>query len=297
MLAANAGLLLTMLIWGAFIPVLALVLERWDPWTLTILRYLIALPLLALVIRVREGGPIVPAGLDWRRLWLFGGLGFGGFGGLYTLGVAHAHPVTAAVISAAAPTIALLFAWSVYGIKPGPGAGPALVLAFVGGLLAMVDWGASESSLQFQGGEILLLAAAVCWSWYSIEAQRALPGLSQVRVTLVTMVPAATVLFGAWLVAGLVGAANIPPPRPTAWDLLAFLYMGAAVAAMGVLLWNFGVRRLGIVVASIYLNLIPVISVLIAVALGYEARWEQLVGGALVLAGVAWSQVRGRRHQ
>jgi len=66
---------------------------------------------------------------------------------------------------------------------------------------------------------------------------------------------------------------------------------------MGVLLWNFGVRRLGIVVASIYLNLIPVISVLIAVALGYEARWEQLVGGALVLAGVAWSQVRGRRHQ
>ena len=44
---ANLGLLLTMLIWGGFIPILNLVFDRWDPWSLAAIRYWIALPLLA----------------------------------------------------------------------------------------------------------------------------------------------------------------------------------------------------------------------------------------------------------
>ena len=171
-----------------------------------------------------------------------------------------------------------------------PGTRPALALAFAGGLLAMVDWHAAESPLMFRGGEILLLLSTVCWCWYSVEAQRALAGMSQVQITFLTMIPASAVLTLAYLAAGLLGAAHLPMPKPTSSDLAIFLYMGGAVAGLGVMLWNFGVQRLGVVIASIYLNLIPVVAVAISVAFGTRLRVEQLIGAILVLAGVALSQ-------
>ena len=290
MIAANLGLLLTMLIWGAFIPALNLVFDRWDPWSLAAIRYWIALPLLALAIRVGGFGALLPAGIPWRKITLIGGLGFGGFGGLYTIGVAHANPITAAILSAAGPVVAALVARFGYRVPLGPGTKPALALAFAGGLLAMVDWQAGGNPLILEGGEILLLLSTVCWCWYSIEAQRTLPGLSQVQITFVTMIPAAAMLTLAWLAAGLLGDAHLPMPRPTASELLIFFYMGGAVAGLGVLLWNSGVQRLGLVIASIYLNLIPVVAVVISMGMGTPLRLEQLLGGILVLSGVGLSQ-------
>ena len=292
MFLANLGLLATMLIWGAFIPALNLVFDRWDPWSLAVIRYWIALPLLGFAIRLGRTGSLLPGGLNWRRLFLVGGLGFGGFGGLYTLGVAHSNPITAAILSAATPLIAALVARFGYGTSFAPGARSALLLAFCGGLLAMVDWRATGNPLKLQGGEILLIMAAICWSWYSVEAQRVLTGLSQIQITFLTMIPAAAVLTATYLIAGMVGAAHLPMPRPTGGDLLLFLYMGVFVAGIGVMMWNFGVQRLGIVIASIYLNLIPVVAVSITVALGTRPRAEQLAGGVLVLAGVGLAQFR-----
>jgi drug/metabolite transporter (DMT)-like permease len=290
MIAANLGLLLTMLIWGAFIPALNLVFDRWDPWSLAAIRYWIALPLLGVLIRIVKPGPLLPAGINWRKVALIGGLGFGGFGGLYTIGVAHANPITAAILSAAGPVVAALVARFGYGAPLGAGTKPALALAFAGGVLAMVDWQAAGNPLVLEGGEILLLISTLCWCWYSIEAQRSLVGMSQVQITFVTMIPAAAVLTLAYLVAGLLGAAHLPMPKPTGSDLLIFLYMGGAVAGLGVMMWNFGVQRLGVVIASIYLNLIPVVAVTISVAFGTPLRLEQAVGGVLVMAGVALSQ-------
>ncbi|HXV26209.1 MAG TPA: DMT family transporter [Alphaproteobacteria bacterium] len=291
MIAANLGLLLTMLIWGAFIPALNLAFDRWDPWSLAAIRYWIALPLLALLMRLGRSGPLFPVGINWRRVALVGGLGFGGFGGFYTLGVAHTNPITAAILSAAGPVIAAVVVHFGYGGRLAPGTRPALVLAFAGGMLAMVNWRATGNPLVFQGGEILLLLAALCWCWYSVEAQRSLAGMTQMQITFLTMIPASIVLTLAYLAAGFLGVAHLPMPRPSGTDLLIFLYMGGAVAAVGVMMWNFGVQRLGVVVASIYLNLIPVVAVAISVALGTPLRIEQLVGGILVLSAVALSQL------
>ena len=109
-MVANLGLLLTMLMWGGFIPVLNLVFDRWDPWSLAAIRYWIALPLLAAAIRLSGPGPLLPEGIDWRRVALIGGLGFGGFGAFFTVGVAHANPITAAIFSSAGPVVAALVA-------------------------------------------------------------------------------------------------------------------------------------------------------------------------------------------
>lgn len=43
-----------------------------------------------------------------------------------------------------------------------------------------------------------------------------------------------------------------------------------------------GVRRLGAVIAALFLNLMPITAVLITAALGVEPTRQQLIGGGLV---------------
>jgi drug/metabolite transporter (DMT)-like permease len=60
--------------------------------------------------------------------------------------------------------------------------------------------------------------------------------------------------------------------------------------------WNLGTARLGVAISSLYTNLAPVISVLLAVLLlGSETTAMQIVGGLVVLAGVIWMQLYGLR--
>jgi drug/metabolite transporter (DMT)-like permease len=55
---------------------------------------------------------------------------------------------------------------------------------------------------------------------------------------------------------------------------------------VGGILWNFGVSRIGIVRASLYLNLIPISGLLCAAAFGNYPSLRQLAGCLLVLLGV-----------
>lgn len=62
---------------------------------------------------------------------------------------------------------------------------------------------------------------------------------------------------------------------------------------LGVVLWNAGVRAVGVVTASLYINLTPVVAIAILVLMqGAEPTTQQLLGGALVLLGIVYSEWR-----
>jgi len=297
LLLANGGLVVTVLVWGTPIPLFDILLERWDPVLLAMLRYLLALPVLLVLLwlvepRRRLGGRLRPPGVSWGRLALLGGVGMAGFAVPFLVGLRYSDPVTVAVLAATSPVIAALVAWAWLGERPGHGIGLGIALALAGGLLTRLDLSAAGGGLRLEGGEPLVLIALVCWSWYSIAAQRWLAGCSQLHLTSVTVLPATAImalLYGLLLWLGLVAA---PPAAPAEHDWLLVVWLSVSTVAIGVLTWNLGVKHLGVVVASMYLNLIPVVAVLSAVALGAEARPEQLAGGLLVLTGVVQAQVR-----
>jgi drug/metabolite transporter (DMT)-like permease len=78
-----------------------------------------------------------------------------------------------------------------------------------------------------------------------------------------------------------------------ALSLSLIVYSGAVSVGLGLFLWNFGVSRLGIAVASFYANLAPVVAVGLGVWLGGSITWVQVLGGALVIAAVVVVQRRG----
>lgn len=291
-LLANIGLLVAAFGWGSQIPVLNLLFARWDPYFLAAARYVLAVPpLLAILLALEPSGSILRPLRD-GRIWLLG-LALGAFVPLYTLGVAHADPNTAAIVGSTGPAVAAIVGWACFGLPFDRSMVPAIVLAMAGGILATYNPSAAGGAFDLRGGELLILLASACWAWYSLAAQRWLASWSQLRISCITMVPGAVVSVAVYLAAALAGSAVLPPPAPTGpLDVGFFAWMTVMAVMAGLLGWNYGVRQLGVVVASLFLNFVPMFTILITTLQGRPPTTMQLFGGALVLVGVLQSQLR-----
>jgi drug/metabolite transporter (DMT)-like permease len=151
--------------------------------------------------------------------------------------------------------------------------------------------GARERGLGLEGGEPLLLIAQICWQWYSIRAQQWFGDRGQIGLSTITSAAAALWMLVGYLTLLGAGVAGGPPPT-LAWHHIAYLVwicvFGVAVA---ILLWNVGVSRLGLPVASLHMNATPVFAVLTAAAIGLPPTAWQIVGGVIVLAGIVYMQL------
>jgi drug/metabolite transporter (DMT)-like permease len=300
---ANVVLLIPILAWGLPIPFMDTFFDRWDPVFSSMVRYAMALPLLLIVWRLTRPrpGPLKPAWVGWWPILKCGGIGLIGFTVTYSFALDYMHPLTAAVLSAAAPVVAAVVARLFFSQPLGEGLGLAVVLAVIGGVLCTVDFDRVEGAgFSLRGGEPLLILSSAIWSWYSLETQRVLPGVPQLQATTLTFIPTVLFLPPLWLLLRELGLAHSAPPVAD-WkteDVGVLLWVTFGGIALATVTWNYGVRLIGVVVASLYLNLIPLATLLTAVLLGIEPRPLQLVGGAIVLAGVVQAQLRLlKRHR
>jgi drug/metabolite transporter (DMT)-like permease len=286
----NLALIAVACAWGTMIPVISHLAQTWDPFFLGAVRYVGGVPLLYAALWLTEGfaRPAVRPAV-WRAL-VPGWVGLAGFAFIFTIGVAHSNPVIAAVLGAANPVIAAVIGGVFFRIPFDRRLTPAVILAVVGCALASIDW--SNLSLELRGGEPLVLVASSMWAWYSIAVHRWLDGWSQLRKAASTMAHGAVPLVLGYFLARELGWAQAVPAMPTGWDLGIFLWVIAGVVVAGLLLWNFGVAKTDLVVASLYTNLVPVIAIVLLAIGGAAPTLAQVAGGALVIGGVAWSEWR-----
>jgi drug/metabolite transporter (DMT)-like permease len=301
---ANLGLLVVATTWGTVVPIIGYLSQVWDPFFLGSLRYCAGAPVLLVLLWCLERRRITLPRIAWWRPALLGTIGLGLFAPLYTVGVAHANPIVAAVLSAANPVVAAVVAWVSFREPINHRMIPAIVLAVIGCSLATVDFSklsGSGSVFVLRGGEILILAAACCWTWYSISAQRWLQGWSQLRISASTIGSGVPMLLGVYIAAGEIGWAQMPPAAPPdAWHVILLCWLTFASIVLCVLLWNYGVRQVGVVVATMYLNLVPIVALGILAIMGTIPSLQQALGAALVILGILyseWQQYRHRRRQ
>lgn len=292
MLAASAGLMGCCLIWGSMTPILKELTEVMDLWLLSALRYVLGLPVLwlAWILATRpRNDPRPLSAIQLAKL----GLAMSAFSVLFTFGVRHSHPVTAAIVLNTGPVIATVMAWLLLRARPASGFGIALSLSLLGAALVIVGApGFAERGLGFQGGEPLLIAAQICWQWYSLRAQQWLGDRGQVGLSSIS-----STVAGLWMLAGYVAiyGAGIAGGLP---DTISALHVGYLIwvcvfgVAVAVLMWNYGVSRLSLPVASLHMNAAPVVTVLTSWAIGRPPTALQVLGGAVVLSGIVYMQTR-----
>jgi drug/metabolite transporter (DMT)-like permease len=290
-LAASAGLLLTAFCWGSMVPLTAVLLAHLPPFLIAAGRYSLGVPVLALLIALIEEGPILPRGLPWLRILKLGGLGIAAFATCYTFGIWYSGPVTAAAILATGPVIAVLMERAMGGRRIAGRTAVAVAIAVVGGLIAA--FGRPHAGGGRHGGELLLVVGLVCWTWYSMQAQAWLGhlGIGSLRLTMVTTCAAGLSLWLVYGVCALAGIQPLPTTLPAAGDLAIFAWLAVGPTAVAICTWNLGTGRLGVTVATLFLNLSPIFAVLIGLPFGASPTAAELAGGGLAIAAVVWLQL------
>lgn len=258
-----------------------------SPISLTFFRWVFAfLPLIALA-RLIERPNWRAALREWKLHLLLSALGLTGYTLLLYAALGFTGAVNAAVISAINPAVIALGAAIFLRERLNRVQVAGIVVAFVG--VTVVLTGGDLGRLVEQGfgvGDLLVIASVLAWTVYSLLSRRlATPPITATAVqsvfAVVTMLP-------------VIAFTGVSLPTSGAGALgLAYIVIFPSIA--GYALWNIGASKVGPSRAGIFLNLLPVFTVVIALVLGATLELPVLIGGAVVIAGV-YLTLRQRRR-
>ena len=298
LLVGTACYLLASVFWGLNIPLTAALLTAFDPLWLSPYRYLIASTLLGAWVLATLGAGRLRSPIPLPRVALLG-LAVATFLVCFNVGLLSTHPVTAAAVIAGSPVYVAVVSRAMTGARLAKGFAGATVLTSIGAGIAIAGR-ADGQGLRLSGGEPLLVASIASWTVYSLLAQRWFaPAVPQLQRTFLSSVAAIPWLLACWAVARALGWVGEPYLAPAGRDLAYLLTTAVLCTAVATVAWNVGVARLGIATGALWQNAVPVFAVLISLlAFGVVPTGAQVLGGAIVMAGVLymqWHAVRAAR--
>ena len=161
-------------------------------------------------------------------------------------------------------------------------AGILITFAGVGIVLAErgLRW---QGTLLSLGGDGLMLLTALCGAIYGVLAQRMLARYSALTVTMYAMLFGTFLLFPAALVEGLPQAFI----RIDGKVAVLILFLGIFGGALGFFLWTFALTRLTPTQVAVYVNVNPIVAIILgAVLLSEKLTGVFIAGFVAVIAGV-----------
>ena len=291
LLGAFAAMVFVGASWGANVPVSKVMLGYFDLIPMSAIRTASGAIILALLVALVEGVRGLRIDVGLRRFALLG-LMMGGFFVLYTLGLQFSNPISAAAVQVAGPLVAAATVRAVTGARFDPGFVTALGLTLLGGAILVSGSLLGSGSVTLGGGEIVVLASNALWTLYSLKAQAWFDKASQLHRTYVASLSAMgwTVLLSLVLI-GL-GWTHSPFTVTDPWVWTQLLAVAVFASALGGYFWNVGASRLGVAIASLWVNLVPFFAILWSMAYGFMPNAYQIVGGLVALSGVVYMQWR-----
>lgn len=155
-------------------------------------------------------------------------------------------------------------------------------LCSLAGIYLIVAYGADTAGASFTG-DLLFMAAVVCWAIYTVGSRPLLGRYSALAVTGYTM--AFGTLFYLPVATPALAGVRWSTLGPGVWA--AILYSAVASLCIAYVIWYTAVQRIGNARTSIYSNMVPVAALIVAVIwLGEPVAPMKLTGAAAILAGV-----------
>lgn len=286
----HTAALMTIIIWGTTFVSTKVLLRDFTPVTVLFTRFVIGYAFLWCL------KPRVLPFSGWKKELLFAGAGLTGvtlYFLLENIALTYTFASNVGIIVAVVPFFTALLA---HFLLKGEGFSRRFFLGFAvsfTGIFLIMANGAFVLELN-PAGDILALGAAFVWAAYSILMKKIGVNTSNMIICtrriffygIALMIPALWVL-----------------PANMDWRLMAkpvnavnLLYLGLFASALCFLTWNRVVEILGAVKSSVYIYIIPVVTVVAsAIILGERLTWISLAGIFLTLCGVTISEYR-KKH-
>ncbi len=276
--------LLAVFLWSVNAIVTKMTAGAIDPAAISFYRWLLALLIMTPFV--------LPGVLRHRRTvcrqgWRLLILGLLGMVLYQSLAYYAAQSVTAlfiGILNSLIPLLTVLFSIVLLRAAPTVGVVIGTLLSF-SGLIWLVSEGhpLALANHGLGGGEVMMIAASASYALYGVLTKRWAIPLSNWQSLYIQ------IAFGvALLLPGFLLAPNI---ALNAHTIPMVMFAGIAASLVAPYLWIQGVMRLGANTASIFMNLAPVFTALIAVLFLHEDLHSyHVIGGGITLCGVILAQ-------
>jgi drug/metabolite transporter (DMT)-like permease len=275
---AVLALLVAMTIWGATYVVTKVALPDIGPFTILLVRLVLGTAAL-LPFAWRQG--FRPRMALKRRFVLFGLTGMVLHLGFEILGLRFTSASSAVLIIATAPVVTLAFSIVFLKERVTRRQLVGIALSIVGVVLITGARAADGYPLSWLGN-LLVFAGVVTWGVFTVQGKRM--STEQSWLVSTTAATSAAILLTVPLAAVEIGVQGAP--TVTTGGVLALVYLGVLAQAVAYGLWNLALENVDASVAGPYVNLVPVVGVVLALGTGESLTPLQLIGGATVAAGV-----------
>lgn len=230
---------------------------------------------------VRELPVLLGAAPLMLGLAVLGSLGSNGLG---YWALHYTSAVNVAIVSSSMPAM-------VYVLNVLFGAAPPRAWAMLGVavstagvlILYLVDQALPAAAEGLAGGIALAILSNLAWAFYSVVTGRRKPDVSQ-RSFAVGLALCSVLVCSPFMLLQFLWGTTMQFDGPNA---AALLHAGIAVSVFGYLLYNISITTLGARAASMFMHLIPLLTVLFTAALDRTLpSLQQVTGLILVLTGV-----------
>ena len=278
-------LLMVVLIWAANQTIGKLAMREISPQIYTTLRFLLAAPLMLLVLKWREGKVAFDRVL-LPHLILIGFIGVSFYQTIFIAALKYTSVTNLALMMGISPLFTVLLGAATGQEKLRSGIIGGCLVAF-GGLVMVLRFGPIQSGAATATllGDGLALAASFLWGLYPVIVMPLLKKHSGLWVTAWSSVPGTIILLffsGSELL-------SLPWQAISSMAWFAVMFAAIPVTVFSLLIWYWGVERLGANQVMVYMYLVPPASIAIAYfAIGEQVGFWQLVGGAVAMIGLFW---------
>ena len=287
-------------IWGTNYSIIKVAFRELDPQAFNAARMLIASAVFLAVIATFQLRPAraadsaasifrTPTPMTRRDWWELAALGFVGhflYQYLFIGGLALTTVANSSLMLAATPVVIALMSAPFGQEHVGPRHWLGAALSMLGIYIVV----GRNVRLSGDGltGDLMMVAAVICWAIYTLGSRRLVSRHSPVGVTGLSM--AIGTLIYVPVMWRHVRAVDWLALSGRTW--IAVVY--SAIFALGVAytIWYAAVRQIGSARTSVYSNVIPIVAMGTAVVfLGESLTWTNAVGAAAVLLGVALTRM------
>ncbi|MFJ8236613.1 DMT family transporter [Ureibacillus sp. NPDC094379] len=281
--------------WGAMFPVAHAAFKHIDPFYFTIIRYGAVTIILVALLLWKEGKQAFRFEGKGLPLWFFGTMAFTVYNLLIFWGediMGESGVMVASIMESLMPMISIVIVWMIFKKRPHLFTLICVIVSLIGAILVITkgDIKAFLSATNNFIPTILILIAVIGWVIYTMGGSE-FSGWSVLRYStlscLLGTITAVVIVVGATVF----GYISIPTKEVmfiTSPHLIFMIIFPGLIALLG---WNVGVSILSPINALLFINFVPVTTLLISVYQGNDVTIYDVLGTVFIMISLVANNI------
>ncbi|KQU26189.1 transporter [Bacillus sp. Leaf13] len=285
--------------WGAMFPVAERALRYIDPIYFSFLRYLAVSIILGILLLIKEGKKSFCLEGKGKNLLFFGTMAFTVYNFLIFSGqdlLGHNGVIVASIMESLMPMISIMIMWVFKNARPMKYTIASMLLALIGAILVITNGNLSFLFLLKDSiiPILFILIGVIGWVIYTMGGNQ-FSGWSTLRYSTLTCILGTSVSGIITFFATVLGL-SVPTAEVIESIYGEMIFMIIFPGAIALLSWNLGIKLLTPINGILFINLVPITTLVIVFIQGGSLTSFELLGTFLVIYALIQNNYYQRKN-